>query len=57
MTGRKSEIEKVIKRRGREMLTWQGFIADGESVGIRIEREGDLARQQEEQQQEMEMRW
>jgi tetratricopeptide (TPR) repeat protein len=37
-------------------IDWPKLIADGESLGIRIEREGDLARQQAEQQREMEIR-
>jgi hypothetical protein len=36
-------------------IDWSKLIADGESLGIRIEREGDLARQQAEQQREMQM--
>ena len=36
-------------------IDWSKLVADGESLGIRIEREGDLARQQAEQQREMQM--
>jgi hypothetical protein len=36
-------------------IDWPKLIADGESLGMRIEREGDLARQQAEQQREMQM--
>jgi tetratricopeptide (TPR) repeat protein len=36
-------------------IDWTQLIADGESLGIRIEREGDLARQQAEQQREMQI--
>ena len=36
-------------------IDWAKLVADGESLGIRIEREGDLARQQAEQQREMQM--
>jgi hypothetical protein len=36
-------------------IDWPKLIADGESLGIRIEREADLARQQAEQQREMQM--
>lgn len=48
-------IEGDLAMISKGNVDWQRLIADGESLGIRIEREGDLARQQEEQEQDMEV--
>jgi tetratricopeptide (TPR) repeat protein len=47
-------IEGDLAMISKGNVDWQRLIADGESLGIRIEREGDFARQQEEQEQDME---
>jgi len=53
--GIRSSIKSDLAMISGGKIDWQKLIADGESLGIRIEREGDLARQQEEQQRQMEM--
>jgi tetratricopeptide (TPR) repeat protein len=53
--GIRSSIKSDLAMISSGNIDWQKLIADGESLGIRIEREGDLARQQEEQQRQMEM--
>lgn len=51
----RASIKSDLAMISRGNIDWTKLVADGEALGIRIEREGDLARQQQETQMQMEI--